>query len=134
MTLPTSLRAYPDCEALWDAALADPSGARGCSGSYESAINMRSRMHYYRNLLRKQNRDLFPEGHPQHGTSVYDHLFVQIFPDEDGQYWLYVQPRDGKLLAIEGLSDTPPLIETTPTDTTAHEVHQIEDHSEEPLS
>lgn len=133
MTLPTSLAAYPDCAQLWDAALADSSGARGCAGSYESAINMRSRMHYYRNLLRKQNLTVYPPEHPRHGTSAYDHLYIQLFPDEDGQYWLYVQPRDGKLLAIEGLSDTPPLLEATPTiiDGEAHEIHQIENLSED---
>lgn len=131
MTLPVSLKAYPDCEALWDAALADKAGARARVRSYDAAINLRSRMHYYRNLLRKQNRELFPPDHPQFGTSVYDHLFIQMFPEEgSNNFWLYVTPRDSQDLLIEGLSDTPPLLDgPAPIDGTAHEVRAITDQS-----
>ncbi len=127
MTLPTSLKAYPDCEALWDAALADKAGARARVRSYDAAINLRSRMHYYRNLLRKQNTTVYPPEHPLHGTSSYDHLFIQMFPDEDDRtvFWLYVTPRDSGALLIEGLSDTAPLLEGPTIDGEAYEQRAI---------
>lgn len=127
MTLPTSLKAYPDCEALWDAALADKAGARARVRSQDAAINLRSRMHYYRNLLRRQNKELFPPDHPQWGTSVYDHLYIQMFPEEGGgNWWLYVTPRDTADMVIEGLSDSPPLLDgPPPIDGHAHEVRQL---------
>lgn len=133
MTLPTSLKAYPDCEALWDAALADKAGARARVRSQDAAINLRSRMHYYRNLLRKQNRDVYDANHPLHGTSVYDHLFIQMFPDEDDRtvFWLYVCPRDSGELLIEGLSDSPPLLEQPPIDGEATEVLALTDQSDD---
>lgn len=127
MTLPTSLKAYPDCEALWDAALADKAGARARVRSYDAAVNLRSRMHYYRNLIRRQNTTIYPPEAPLHGTSAYDHLFIQMFPDEDDRavFWLYVTPRDANELLIEGLSDTPALMSANTIDGEAHEVRSL---------
>lgn len=119
-----SLRAYTDCEKLFAAALADPKGARAMLNTQDACINMRTRMHYYRSLDRNANAKTYPEDHPQHGVSIYDPYIVQMFPDEDGKWWLYVTPRDANLLTIEGLSETPPLM-----DAEGHEVHQLEDHS-----
>ena len=120
MSLPTSLRAYEDCRALYDAAVADPKGARACLGTYESCINMRTRMHYLRKLDREANAETYPADHPMHGTSTYDDFFIQIHKDEDGEFWIYIQRR--QVPVIEGLSDTPDLI-----DVEANEVHLIED-------
>jgi hypothetical protein len=124
-----SLRAYDDCRKLFEAAMADPKGARAILGEESACINMRTRMHYFRKLDREANERTYPMGHPQHGTSIYDTLVVRILPDEDGAYWLYVEPRSTDLY-IEGLSETPPLIEINPTDTSSYEMHQIEDHSD----
>ena len=127
MTLPTSLAAYPDCANLWDAAVADKAGARARVRSHDAAINLRSRMHYYRSLLRKQNATIYPPEHHLYGTSAYDHLFIQMFPDEDDHsiFWLYVTPRDATELLIEGLSDTPALLEPPTIDGEAHEVRAL---------
>ena len=125
MSLPTSLRAYEDCQNLYDAATADPKGARACLGTYDACINMRTRMHYLRKLDRDANQKTYPEGHPSHGTSAYDDFFIQIMPDEDGLYWLYIQRRSASILYIEGLSDVGDLI-----DVEANEVHLIEDKTQ----
>lgn len=123
-----SLLAYTDCRKLYEAALADPKGARARIGTQDQCINMRTRMHYFRNLDRKANAQTYPADHAFHGTSIFDPLVVRMFPDEDGDWWVYVQPRTEDML-IEGLSEVGDLIDQNVTDTTAHEVHQLEDKS-----
>lgn len=122
MSMPNSLRAYEDCRSLFDAAIADPKGARGKLGTIEACINMRTRMHYFRSLDRNQNASVYPLESPLHGTSIYDPLVVQILKDEDGDFWLYVQPRSAQVLMIEGLSEVGDLI-----DVEGDEVRLIED-------
>lgn len=125
MSLPTSLKAYEDCRQLYEAASQDPKGARACLGPYEACVNMRTRMHYYRKLEREANAQVYPKGDPNWGTSVYDEYVIQIIPDEDGNHWLYVQPRSAKILAIEGLSEVPELINID-----GYEIKSIEDKSD----
>jgi len=130
MSLPTTLGAYKECEAIFERAAADSGGARVQVESYGAAVGLRTRLHYFRKLDREANAKTYPADHPQHGQSIYDDFSVAIYPDEGREhYWLYIEPRSKKILAIEGLSETPPLIADNPTDTEAHEVHQIEDHS-----
>lgn len=117
-----SLRAYGDCERLFQAALDDPKGVRAKLVTEEACYNMRTRMHYFRKLDREANSKTYPVDHPQHGVSIYDPYVVQKFIDVDGEWWLYVTPRDASIITIEGLSDTPPLLEADGV-----EVHLIED-------
>jgi len=124
-----SLRAYTDCQKLFEAAINDPKGARALIGTWEQCTNMRTRMHYFRKLDREANAKTYPADHPDHGTSVYDPFVVRLLPDEDGNWWVYVEPRASDDMIIEGLSETPPLIETNPTDTESYEIHQLEDQS-----
>ena len=129
MSLPNSLRAYEDCKALFEAALADPKGARALGGTYEACLRLRTRMHYYRKLDRDANAEVYAVDHPMHGHSIYDPYVCQIVPDEDSQHWLYVSPITAQSLHIEGISDGGELLESNPTDTEAHEVHLLEDKS-----
>ena len=124
MSMPSSLRAYADCQTLYEAALGDPKGARACLGTYEACVGMRTRMHYFRKLDRDANAKVYAEDHPSHGTSPYDDYVIQIIKDVDGYYWLYAQPRSGKILHIEGLSEIGDLI-----DVEGEEVMMIEDQS-----
>lgn len=125
-----SLRAYTDCERLFEAALRDPKGARARIGTQEACINMRTRMHYFRKLDREANERTYPPDDPKHGTSVYDPYVVRLFPDEDGEWWVYVQPRATDDMVIEGLSEGgDQLIDMNITDSEAHEVHALEDHT-----
>ena len=129
MSLPNSLRAYEDCKALFEAALADPKGARARKDTYDECLRLRTRMHYFRKLDRDANEMVYTTDHPMHGHSVYDPYICQIVPGEDGDWFLYVNPITSDSLEIEGLSSVGELLESNPTDTEAHEVHLIEDKS-----
>ena len=125
MSLPTTLGAYRECEDIFQKALAAPKGVRVQVDSREGAVNLRTRLHYYRTLDRDANARTYPPDHPNHGQSLYDDFVVQIYPDEDGdRYWLYVQPRSAKILVIETIE-----ADDTPIDTTAEEIHLLEDQS-----
>lgn len=124
MSLPNSLGAYLDCRSLYDAALADPKGARACLGTYDACINMRTRMHYFRSLDRKANEVIYQKGDPKYGTSIYDDYVVQISEDIAREWWLYIRPRSANVLAIEGLSDV-----QEPIDVDGEEVRLIEDQT-----
>lgn len=120
-----SILAYDDCQRVFDAALADLKGARVCLGTQEACFNMRTRMHYFRHLDRKANKSTYPEGHVLHGTSRYDPYVVRDpIRDEDGQWWLYVEPRSSTQMIIEGLSEIEGLI-----DAESNEMKFIEDKS-----
>ena len=68
-----SLRAYTDCQALFDRALLDPKGARARMGTQEACINMRTRMHYFRKLDRDANAKVYP-------TTTLEGEFVNFDP------------------------------------------------------
>lgn len=124
MSLPTSLGSYLDCRALYDAALADPLGARACLGTEGAALNMRSRMHYFRSLDRSANAEIYPRGDPKHGVSIYDDYQITILSDTAGEFWLYIRSYSAKVLAIEGLS------QVEPVDVDGEEVRLIEDRTD----
>jgi hypothetical protein len=125
-----SLRAYTDCQALFERALTDPKGARARIGTQEQCINMRTRMHYFRKLDREANAKTYQPDHAMHGTSIYDPYVVRLLPDEDGEWWVYVQPRTPGDMVIEGLSEGgDQLIDANVMDSEAHEIHQLEDQS-----
>ncbi len=115
MSLPTSLSAYRDCEALFMKATEGQRGARAKLASYDACVQLRTRLHYFRTLDRKANAETYPHGHPSHGQSVYDEYVVQIFLDEDaattGECWIYIQRRSAGILALETLDDNTDLIE-----------------------
>jgi hypothetical protein len=125
MSLPTTLGAYRDCADLFLRATFDPKGVRACLSTYEACFSKRQRMHYFRGLDRSANAKTYPSDHPLHGTSAYDDYILQIIKDEDGMWWLYITPRSGQVLHIEGLSEVPDLIEVE-----GQEVHMIEDQSD----
>jgi hypothetical protein len=124
MSLPTSLRSYEDCRALYEAACADPKGVRARLGTYEACISMRTRMHYFRSLDREANAKTYPAGHHMSGISAYDGHIAQIIKDEDGMFWLYIQLRVAPT-HIEPLSEVGDLI-----DVDGEEVQLIENRSE----
>lgn len=114
-----SLRAYTDCQKLFEAALADPKGARCQIGTQEQCINMRTRMHYFRKLDRDANGSTYPEGHSMHGTSIYDPYVCRMIMDQDDIWWIYVEPRASDSMVIEGLSTVPDLIDADSTEALA---------------
>lgn len=104
MSLPNSLGAYRDCEDLCDSALADPKGTRACLGTKGEARHMITRLNYFRSLQRDANSRMYKPGDPQHGTSAYDDLVFTMREDEEGSWWVYLEPRAKKVLTVEPLS------------------------------
>lgn len=104
MGLSNAINAYVDCKDLFEKALDDATGIRACMGTHEAAINMRTRLHYFRTLDRGVNAQIYPQGHPKHGLSDYDEYVVQIRKDEDNQFWVYIQRRDANIHAVESLT------------------------------
>jgi hypothetical protein len=129
MSLPTSISAYRAEQEAFDTASQGEKGARFCLGTYEACVGFRQRLHYFRSLDRKQATEIYPTGDPRHGISSYDEFEVTILPDEDGEHWVYIQRRSAKFKAVELLDNDHDLIPVEPVEGEAHEVHQIEDHS-----
>lgn len=123
MSLPPTIAAYKDCEELFQTAAAGAKGARAQLATYEECVGMRTRLHYFRKLLRKESETIYQPGMPQYGVSGYDDFVVQIIPDEDGGWWIYIQRRATKILAIETLDEEDGLIE-------AAEVKLLEDRTD----
>jgi hypothetical protein len=126
MSLSNSLGAYRDCAAYFTQATADPKGIRLCGGTYAVCFALRQRMHHFRNLDRRANATTYPPDHPMHNTSAFDDLVLQLIPDQDKKWWLYISSRSAQILAVESLSEVGDLIDVEGT-----EVHMIEDRSEQ---
>ncbi len=92
MSLSNSRLAFADCETLFDKALDSPNGARwqAGDGSYGDQMHFRSRMHQFRTIVRKDNKEIYGEGEPLYGRSVYDALTIRVREDADHKWWLYV--------------------------------------------
>lgn len=129
MSLPSSISAYRVEQDAFDTAGTGDKGARFKLGTYEACVGFRQRLHYFRTLDRKYQAELYPLGHPSHGVSSYDEFEVTIIPDEDSEWWVYIQKRSGKILAVELIDNDHSLL-AAPADGEAHEIHQIEDHSD----
>lgn len=102
MPLSNSRLSYQDCFNIFDAALEDERGVRIQCSDQDKATFLRMRMHNARKIDRKDNAEIYPEGEPMHGQSIYDKLAIRIRHVE-GKVWLYVEQiaLEGK---IEGLS------------------------------
>jgi len=95
--------AYTDCFDLMDRALDDGKGVRVKFGNHGDAWSYRLRCNAARQIDRKENLHIYEEGHPLHGRSEYDRLWLRI-RDIDG-YWLYLEVRAINDLIVEDLSD-----------------------------
>lgn len=93
MPVSNSRLSYSDCFTLFEKALDDSKGARyQVNGglSRGDAWQFRLRMHNARQIDRKDNKELYEVGTKLHGRSVYDPLLIQIKPDIEGLWWIYV--------------------------------------------
>ena len=72
--------------------------------------------------LKQYIADLKAQGFKPKLSRTNDAYVVRMYPDEDKAWWIYVEPRGIADMVIEGLSDTPELIEVE-----GNEVHLIED-------
>ena len=124
MSLPNTIRAYQDCQRLFETATQGAKGARAKLPTHAEALNLRTRLHYFRKLDRGANAATYPSDHPMHGQSIYDEYVVQILPDQDAGFWVYITKRSSNILIVETLDEEDTLIDVEST-----EVHQIEDHT-----
>jgi hypothetical protein len=106
MVTSTSRLAYSDCFDLLDKAVADQKGIKIKFASYEDAFHFRLRLHQARKIDRKDNRELYNEGHPMHGRSVYDVLTAKIKKFDNGA-WLRIERLDTREFEIESLTEGP---------------------------
>ena len=89
MSLSNSLSSYTDCTDLLDGALKSRKGIRIGFTDLASARYYRMRMHHARALVRRQNREVYAEDHPQYGKSPYDVLTLRLRREED-KAWIEV--------------------------------------------
>ena len=104
MVTSTSRLAYSDCFDLMDKAIADPKGIKIKFAQGEDAWHFRIRLHTARKIDRNDNRDIYDQGHPMHGRSVYDHLTMRIRKSGDFA-WLRLERIDAREFEIESLTE-----------------------------
>lgn len=109
MPVSESRLSYDDCFTLFEKALEDSKGARyqiaATPKEYGKHQYFRMRMHQARALDRKDNRDLYEPGHKLYGRSAYDPLVIQLKPDSEGGWWVYVSHTEINPEDIEALSE-----------------------------
>ena len=97
MTYSTSRSAYEDCFDIFDRALASPKGIRVDGKGRGPAHHLAGRLQYARILSRAESREVNEPSAPGYGVSPYDSLIVRMPREEDGRWWVYIEPR-----AVEG--------------------------------
>lgn len=105
MALTDSRLAYDDIFKILDRAIESPLGIRVKFADRGAAFRFRTRLHYARNIDRKDNKANFDPDHPMFGRSIYDSVTVKDPVKEGPIYWLYIHKLDGENLEIEELSD-----------------------------
>lgn len=105
MSISKSLGSYQDCRDLFEKAEEDLKGCRIYIGDQGQANHFVMRLHQARELIRKENKQLYDPGHPMHGTSIYDKFKCSKKADRDGAWWVYVEKIELNLGAVENLSE-----------------------------
>lgn len=93
MTLIASKTAYEDCYDILDRALASPAGIRTSCMGKGPAHHLNGRLQFARMLSRRESRDIHEPGQPGYDTSAYDTLIIRQPREEDGVWWIYIEPR-----------------------------------------
>lgn len=110
MSQPTSPNAYPDCFDFFEKCMDDPLGGRKPFKNRSEAFAFRTRAHYFRSLVRKQNAQLYSPDDKRHGTSDYDEIRMTLEPAvEEGWWWVYGRKLSRTIDDVEGLSATEPV-------------------------
>ena len=106
MTIPTNRMSYADVYEKYDEAMEDPKGIRIPFDTRGEAQHYQMRMHNARSVDRRENAKMYERGHPLHGQSSYDILQLRILgPADDGSWFVYIEPKDKFIQAIEPLSE-----------------------------
>lgn len=78
MSTPNNLAAYTAEENLYSQALSADKGIEIDVGSEAAAKRLRQRLYNFRRLHRARSIDMYPEGHPDRGSSVYDEIEIVL--------------------------------------------------------
>lgn len=107
MGMSNSRLAFSDCYDLMEKAIADPKGIRIKFLSRDDAWHYRLRLHNARQIDRKDNLEIYEEGHTMHGKSPYDVLIMRIEEATNGAvgWWLKLEKLSIDDLEIESLSE-----------------------------
>ena len=110
MTLPKQKASYLDCYKFYERAEASSAGIRIPTGTLANAKTLQMRLHQARSLLRRENSKAYPDDHPLHDTSEFDHLQAKLREDIEGNWWVYIEPagRPDLLDYIEDLAEELP--------------------------
>lgn len=80
MSLSKSLDAYIDCDKHFNKAIESERGIVIECGDPGQAVRLRTRLNFYRSLVRKQNLRVYPEDHPMHGSTMWEGITCRIDP------------------------------------------------------
>lgn len=105
MSISKSRGAYGDCRDLFDRASEDPKGCRVYIGKQGYARHYVMRLHMAREIDRKDNKQMYPLGHPMYGASPWDKFKCSMKPDAEGNWWVYVEKIELNLGNVENLSE-----------------------------
>lgn len=78
MAFSEAIASYDDVRTLLDQAIASEKGIRIHLETPAACIHLRHRAYAFRKMDRRNNREIFPPGHIQHGKSPYDSLMLTI--------------------------------------------------------
>lgn len=98
MSAPTSRQSYGDCYDLYDRAVDTQHGIRFRVESENAALHLRMRLNMARQIDRRDNRQIHKLGDPMFGSSIYDPVQVLIRADDDGIWWVYIEPRAAHII------------------------------------
>lgn len=96
MSFSTSPLSFNDVKAALNRALESPKGIRITFENNGRAVAFIQRANYWRLQDRKESKTIFPDTHPQHGTSIYDGLIL----GREENIAIF-KPRTGDELVIE---------------------------------
>lgn len=105
MTAPTTRLSYGDAYDALERAKDDPKGIRVRFKDNAAAQTFRSRLHYARQVDRRDNLQICSEDEPLYGRSVYDTLVVRIKEDTEGAWWVYIEHATLDERTVESLSE-----------------------------
>ena len=102
MTRNPSVLAYDDCRAVFERAIAAPSGVKIRFDTRGKATSFVARMNKYRQLDRRTNAEVYAgTQHQLREGSVYDALVVTKHPD--GERWCVTVQKRETLVEVEDI-------------------------------
>jgi hypothetical protein len=102
MSSSTSHASYEDCFRVFDEAMQQPNGIRIEVSDEGAGMQLRTRLHFSRQMDRDNNRRLYEATDERYGVSPYDSLIIREPKFLDEKWWVYIEPRkiNGRIEAL----------------------------------